>query len=303
MTTIAEGKAPFAVDGVASTCYTWYKAFGDLTNTTKTPLFVLHGGPAAGHEYLLSLHTLSDLVIFYDQLGCGQSTQLPEKSKDQSFWTPKLFCDELTNLIAHLGLENRRIDLLGHSWGGMLAVEWASAPSRAGNLRRLVLYGVPASMEGYAKGLTKVREGLPQEAQEAIRRGLEDEDYSSPEYLDAMGVFSQTHLNLSNPFPSEEIAPALLHMATSEIHRTMFGPTTFLPTGSLQTWSSIPCLHQIKAATLLIRGSEEYIQESVMQPFFDYIPKIKWITYENAARFSHIEQREKFFGQVKHFLA
>lgn len=53
----------------------------------------------------------------------------------------------------------------------------------------------------------------------------------------------------------------------------------------------------------MIRGSEEYIQESAMQPFFDCISKIKWITFDNAAHFSHIEQRDKFFRQVKHFLA
>jgi L-proline amide hydrolase len=221
MKMMVEGKAPFAIEGVPSSCYTWYKIFGDFTDSTKTPLFVLHGGPAAGHEYLLSLRTLSESVIFYDQLGCGQSTDLPEKHGDREFWTPKLFCNELSNLIAHLGLEERPIDLLGHSWGGMLATDWASDPSRAGNLRRLVLYGVPASIEGHVKGMNKVREGLPQDAQEAIQHGLEEKVYTSPEFEDAMSVFSQRHLSLSTPFPNAEIAPALVRMSTSEVHRTM----------------------------------------------------------------------------------
>jgi pimeloyl-ACP methyl ester carboxylesterase len=82
-----------------------------------------------------------------------------------------------------------------------------------------------------------------------------------------------------------------------------FGPTTLDPSGgSLQNWSIIPRLHQINASTLLIRGSEEYVQEAAMQPFFDLIPKIKWVTFENAAHFSHVEQRETFFSQVKSFL-
>lgn len=221
MALAVEGKAPFAINGIKSPCETWYKVFGNLTDSTKTPLFILHGGPAAGHEYLLGLRTLSELVIFYDQIGCGHSTELPKKTRDKDFWTSKLFCNELSNLIAHLGLEYRSIDLLGHSWGGMLAAEWASDQSRAGNLRRLILYGVPASIEGHVKGLIKVREGLPQDVQEDLRRGLEKKDYTSPEYRDAMLVFSQKHLNLSNPFPSEEIAPALARMATSEVHHTM----------------------------------------------------------------------------------
>lgn len=216
-----EGKAPFTIDGITSPCYTWYKVFGELTDTTKTPLFVLHGGPAAGHEYLLSLSTLLEPVIFYDQLGCGQSTDIPDKHGDKDFWTSQLFCNELSNLIAHLGLTNRPIDLLGHSWGGMLAAEWASDPSRAGNVRRLVLYGVPASMEGHVQGLINVREGLPEDAQEAIRRGLEKEDYTSPDYQNAMLVFSQKHLSLSTPFPCKEITPGLVQMASSEVHKTM----------------------------------------------------------------------------------
>jgi proline-specific peptidase len=216
-----EGKAPFAVEGIETPCETWYKVFGDLKDSTQTPLIVLHGGPAAGHEYLLSLHTLSDLVIFYDQLGCANSTLLPEKDGDKGFWVPELFCKELSNLIEHLGLADRPLDIIGHSWGGMLATEWASEPSRAENVRRLILYGVPASMDGHIQGMVKVREGLPQDAQEALQHALDSREYTSPEYKNAMLVFAQNHLSLSKPFPIAEIAPALSRMATSEMHHTM----------------------------------------------------------------------------------
>jgi pimeloyl-ACP methyl ester carboxylesterase len=81
-----------------------------------------------------------------------------------------------------------------------------------------------------------------------------------------------------------------------------FGPSTLDPSGSLENWTIIPRLHQINAKTLLIRGSEEYVQEAAMQPFFDRIPKVKWVTFQDAAHFSHIEQKEKFYSQVKYFL-
>jgi len=71
MAMAVEGKAPFAISGITPLCSTWYKVFGNLTDSTKTLLFVLHGGPAAGHNYLLSLSSLSEPVIFYNQLGCG----------------------------------------------------------------------------------------------------------------------------------------------------------------------------------------------------------------------------------------
>ncbi|KAK4504878.1 hypothetical protein PRZ48_002841 [Zasmidium cellare] len=299
-----EGRAPFAVDGLPPSCETWYKVFGDLKDISKVPLFVLHGGPQAGHEYLLSLRDLHEPIIFYDQVGCGKSTTgLPEQTGDGSWWTSQLHCKELSNLIAHLGLEHRPIDVIGHSWGGMLASEWASDRVRAKNLRRLVLYSSLASIEGHVKGLEETRALLPQDVQSTIERGLKDQDFESPELKDAMDVFLTGYVSLSQPFPCDEVKPAFVNLATSKLHKIVWGPHFLVPSGLIRSWTSIPFLHQIQVPTLMTRGSVEYIPDSAMQPFFDLIPKIKWITFENAAHFSHIEQREKFLTEVRHFLA
>ena len=82
---------------------TWYRVTGDLASG-KPPVFILHGGPGAAHNYVDSYKLLSETgraVIHYDQLGCGLSTHLPDA--DKSFWTPQLFVDELENLVDHLG--------------------------------------------------------------------------------------------------------------------------------------------------------------------------------------------------------
>jgi pimeloyl-ACP methyl ester carboxylesterase len=109
---------------------------------------VLHGGPGACHEYLLPLTDLSSSrpLIFYDQIGNGKSTHLPDKAGDEAFWSVTLFQNELNNLISHLGLKDRPIDVFGHSWGGMLAAVWAATPSSSANLRRLVIANSLASM-------------------------------------------------------------------------------------------------------------------------------------------------------------
>ena len=99
---------------------TWYRVTGDLASG-KPPVFILHGGPGAAHNYVDSYKLLSETgraVIHYDQLGCGLSTHLPDA--DKSFWTPQLFVDELENLVDHLGQRNA-FHVLGQSWGGMLA--------------------------------------------------------------------------------------------------------------------------------------------------------------------------------------
>ncbi|TGO55325.1 hypothetical protein BOTNAR_0247g00170 [Botryotinia narcissicola] len=133
---MTEGLAEFIVPGISKPCQTWYKVAGDLT-TSQTPLIVLHGGPGACHEYLLPLEDLAPSIplVFYDQIGNGLSTHLPEKAGDEAFWSVKLFQDELDNLISHLELKDRFIDVCGHSWGGMLAAVWAFDPARSENVQ------------------------------------------------------------------------------------------------------------------------------------------------------------------------
>ncbi|KAF4627314.1 hypothetical protein G7Y89_g10838 [Cudoniella acicularis] len=94
MTTTTSGSAPFHVPGLPSPCTTYYKIINSLTSSpSQTPLIVLHGGLGACHEYLLPLTDLSSSrpLIFYDQIGNGLSTHLPEKAGDEEFWTVDLF--------------------------------------------------------------------------------------------------------------------------------------------------------------------------------------------------------------------
>ena len=106
-------------------------------------MIALHGGPGAGHEYLSPLTDLVEKyevpVIFYDQIGCGRSTHLREKLRDDSFWTFDLFIAELDNLVDHLKLRQTGFFLLGQSWGGMLAGMYAAR--RPEGLKKLVIGG------------------------------------------------------------------------------------------------------------------------------------------------------------------
>ncbi len=89
------------------------------------PLFVLHGGPGMAHNYVRNIAELADetgrTVIHYDQIGCGNSTHLPDAPAD--FWTPELFVEEFHTVREALGID--KYHLLGQSWGGMLSAEIA----------------------------------------------------------------------------------------------------------------------------------------------------------------------------------
>ena len=147
-----ELKIPFSVPGVDKECFTWCKIFGALEGAARRPLVVVHGGPGMCHDYLLPLADLSaagTVVVFYDQLGGGRSTHLPERTGDTAFWTEELFMAEVDNPVRHLGIQDN-YSLLGQSWGGMLASRHASR--RPKGLQRLIISDSPANMRLFEKG-------------------------------------------------------------------------------------------------------------------------------------------------------
>lgn len=83
-----------------------------------------------------------------------------------------------------------------------------------------------------------------------------------------------------------------------------YGPSELYISGSLRNWTCIPKLPEIQVPTLLINGAQDEAQDVAMQPFFDHLPgKVKWITLDNAAHFSHVDQRKGYMRHLGAFLA
>ncbi|KAH7320642.1 proline-specific peptidase [Stachybotrys elegans] len=298
---MCEGTALFNVPGLAEPAQTWYRSFGNL-HGNQTPLIVLHGGPGACHDYLLPLTDLSVPLVFYDQIGNGKSSHYPEQNGNETFWSVDLFRSELDNLLHHLGLDTRPIDIYGHSWGGMLAAEWAVTPSSS-NLRRLVISNSLASMDVWRTGIAALRYQLPDETQEALARAEETGDFTSDEYNAAIELFYQRHLSLAQPWPAPEVQAALdWFAADGTTYSTMYGPSELTITGLLRNWTIIPELHKIKVPTLLMNADQDEAQDVAMQPFFDEIPDASWIKFSDAAHFTHVDQREKYMHELAAFL-
>lgn len=145
-------------------------------------------------------------VIFYDQIGCGRSTHLPEKKGDEDFWSVELFIKELDNLVDHLGLrlQKRGYDVLGHSWGGMLGGVYA-ARNPVG-LRKVVLSDSPASIPLMMKGVDELIKKLPKNVRRDIEECTRKGDFSSDKYKNACEVFYQRHVCRIDPFPADLMA-------------------------------------------------------------------------------------------------
>src|SRR5436190_23526010 len=147
---------------------TWWRVVGDLgDDTAGAPLVVLHGGPGATHDYLANLaavrHVDGRAVVFYDQVGNGRSTHLPDRGAE--FWTVELFVRELRILLDDLGIGDYHV--LGQSWGGFLAQEHAL--THPAGLRSLVLADTAASMPDFVTAADHLRAELPPEVESRLR--------------------------------------------------------------------------------------------------------------------------------------
>ncbi|KAI9154764.1 L-amino acid amidase [Paramyrothecium foliicola] len=301
---VTEGEISFNAPNANKPCKTWYKTVGDILGSELPPLIALHGGPGAGHEYLVSLTDLLSQhgipLIFYDQVGCGRSTHHRDRLRDESFWTFDLFINELDNLIDHLQVREREFFLLGQSWGGMLAGSYASR--RPVGLKKLVICGAPASFPLFVEGGKRLRAQLPADVREELEKGEANGDLKSPEYEKAAAVFYSRHVCRVNPFP-EPVKKAFKNLENdSTAYHTMQGPSEIVIDGSLKDWDGSEAARNINVDTLLLNGRHDEVSELCVEPWFRSIPRVKWVVFENASHMAHWEERDRFMQLVGTFL-
>ena len=278
---------------------TWYRVTGALSSDAA-PVVVLHGGPGFSHDYLLSLTALARegrAVVFYDQVGGGRSTHLPDA--DPSLWNVSLFLGELDNLIAHLGIA-RRYHLLGQSWGGMLAAE--HAVRRPAGLRSLVISNSPASMQLWLSEANRLRSMLPAPVQETLLRHEAAGTTDTEAYQAAVRVFYDRHL-CRVAWPPEVQASFDFVARDPTVYHTMNGPSEFHCIGSIRDWSIIDRLDRIEAPTLLLSGRHDEATPAVVQPYRDGIKDVRWTVFEQSSHLPHVEETAAYLATVGPFLA
>lgn len=291
--TIKEGYAPYG------DYHTWYRITGDL-DSGLPPLIVAHGGPGCTHDYVDSYKDIAlsgRAVIHYDQVGNGRSTHLPEKGAD--FWTVAFFRSELHNLIDHLGIRQAYC-LLGQSWGGILAAEFAV--ERPAGLKALVIANSPAAMKTWIAEANRLREELPPQVQETLLHHEAAGTTDSAEYAAATDVFNQRHVCRIVPMPPEVQRTFDAIAADPTVYHTMNGPNEFHVIGTMKDWAIAGRLSTIDVPTLLISGHFDEATEACVQPFADEIPDVRWRIFEQSSHMPHVEEREACMAEVSAFL-
>jgi len=273
---------------------TWYSVYGDL-KSGATPLLTLHGGPGYTHNHLQNLSQLAERgmpVILYDQLGCGNS----DTPDNPGLWTIELFVEEINALRSALQLDS--INLLGHSWGGSLAVEYLF--TQPAGVQKLILSSPLLDTQLWVKENSRLKDQLPIEVSTIMRKHEDAGTTYTDEYRSANKIFNKNFLCRLDPLP-EDIKRSDA-AASQQVYETMWGPSESHATGTLKNWTSLDRLSQIGIPTLLLSGKYDEATPKQMETALDLLPNSKWFLFENSSHVSNYEEPEKYLNTVSNFL-
>jgi proline iminopeptidase len=227
----------------------WTKRVG---NNPRIKVLLLHGGPAATHEYFEAFDSYFPAAgieyYYYDQLGSSYSDQPHEPS----LWEIPRFVDEVEQVRQALGLDRDNLYLLGHSWGGVLAIEYALAHQE--HLKALIISNMMASIPAYNEYARKVlMPAMDQTALAEIRRLEAAGKTEEPRYMELLmpNHYEKHLLRMPAAEWPDPVNRALAHL-NREIYVPMQGPGELGASGKLAHWDRTGDLGKITVPTLVI---------------------------------------------------
>ncbi|NKX55197.1 proline iminopeptidase-family hydrolase [Arthrobacter mobilis] len=269
----------------------WYQVVGD---GPRIPLVTVHGGPGATHDYLEPLEALADerAVVFYDQLGAGKS-DVPE---DTSLWTNERLVEELGQVLDALGLS--LVHLLGHSWGTIVAAEYAlRSPER---LAGLVLSDPCLSIPRYAAGTAALRAGLPENVRAVLDRHEAAGSTDSAEYQEASMEFYRRHVCRLDPWP--DALMRTFEQLNQTIYEQMQGPSEFRVTGIHRDYDITDRLGRLAGPTLFLCGRYDEARPEETEFYHSLVPGSELVIFERSSHLPHLEESELYRHVLRGFL-
>jgi len=273
-------------------CY----VYGDVSK--GTPIIVLHGGPGGCIEKYESLTKLANKkypMIFYDQLGCGYSKV--EKGHLE-LWTYKTFINELENIISFFGL--KKFIILGHSWGGMLALEWVCNYSHHG-LEKLILFSTLPSTKIWNDEHIKLIENFPSKEKEALINEFQNKPFSKDDVKSGVKRFYATHVSKKKDRKYKFIRKRF-PKTNKEIYEHMWGKSELFGTGTLRDWSVEDKLCKIDVKTLIISGKYDESTPKINDLMQNKIKGSKRIVLEHSHHAGYVEEPEVTLKALSEFI-
>jgi proline iminopeptidase len=271
----------------------WIKEVGN----GAVPMLSLHGGPGFNHFYLECFEDfLPQAGIrywYYDQLGCGFS----DVPKDTSLWTLERYREEVEEVRKALGLE--RFILYGHSWGGLLAMEYALHNPQ--HISGLVISNMTASVAEYVKYAELLLSRVPAGPRAIIERYRAARDYESPDYEKIlMAEIYSRHFCRLDPWP--EPVQRSMRTINAEIYNIMQGPDEFTIIGNLKHWDVWSRLHEIEVPTLLIVGRHDEMSPQQIGRMGSLIAHSRVVVCERGSHMAMYDDQRAYFEALLPFL-
>jgi proline iminopeptidase len=273
-----------------------YRVWTDRVGKGPVKVLTLHGGPGFPHDYF---ECFEDFLpqkgiqfYYYDQLGVGNSDQ-PD---DNSLWNVDRYRGEVEQVRKGLGLDH--FYLYGHSWGGMLAIEYALA--HQDRLKALIISDMTASIPSYEAYASKLRNALPEEDRKILDQYEAAGNYEAPEYQQVMfGKIYAQHLIRIDPWP-EPVARAFKRF-NQKIYNVMQGPNESVITGNFKNWDRWADLPKIKVPTLVIAGGKGTMSPDDIRRMGKLIPRSR-VVITNGSHLEMYDDQERYFRELVKFI-
>ena len=285
------------IETPAGTFDVWTKRFG---NNPKIKILLLHGGPAMTHEYMECFETffLREGFEFYeyDQLGSYYSAQ----PTDSSLWTTERFVEEVEQVRKAIGADQSNFYVLGNSWGGILAMEYALKYQN--NLKGLIVANMVASAPEYGKYADEVLAKQMNPDVLAEIRALEaKKDFANPRYMELLiPNYYNEHICRLKEWP-DGLNRAIKH-ANNTIYTLMQGPSEFGISGRLATWDIKNRLHEIAVPTLMIGAKYDTMDPAAMEEQSKMVQKGTFLYCPNGSHLSMWDDQQVFMNGVVSFV-
>jgi proline iminopeptidase len=277
----------------------WTKRVG---NNPKRAILLLHGGPGATHDYFEAFDSFLPRegleYIYYDQLGSGRS----DKPTDTDLWTIDRFVDEVEQVRVALGLTKDNFCVLGHSWGGILAIEYAL--KYPANLKCMVVSNMMASIPAYNAYAQKTLMPAMDQTLLAEVKAIEARgDTANPRYMQILGPMHYERHFLRRPAAEwpEPVNRAFGQLNT-QLYTLMQGPSELGASGRLVNWDRFEDLARIKTPTLVIGARYDTMDPAHMAAMAKKLPNGQFALMPEGSHMAMYDDQQRYFAALTAFL-
>jgi proline iminopeptidase len=287
------------IEAGGETFNVWVKRVG---NDPTKKVLLLHGGPGATHEYLEAFDSYFPEAgieyYYYDQLGSHYSDQ-PD---DPSLWEVERFVDEVEQLRRALGLGPENFYLYGHSWGGILAMEYALAHPES--LKGLIISNMMSSVPAYNAYADEVlKPAMDPDALAEIEAFEAAGDFENPRYVELL--MEQHYVEHVLRMPLEDWPEPVQRSFANinpDVYVLMQGPSELGLRGTLEDWDRSSDLQRIRTPTLVIGSRYDTMDPTHMEWMAGELPLGRYLYCENGSHMAMYDDQETYFRGLIEFI-